>query len=291
MADAGFFKGTSAEQDSRFANKQKKLLKQMKFPDNIDTKIDMSKVNLDVIKSWITTRLAELLGLEDDVVIEFVFNQLEDKSPDPKMMQINLTGFLGGSKARLFIGELWNLLASGQSLPDGIPAELVEMKKKYLQKKKEEDDRLRDVRKREEDSYRHDTKGDSDKLNGRNQVSSSNSRSRHENGNNPGYKSRSNYDEDRRDRRRPDDRYDRRRSPPPRGRRSPSPPSKKHRSPSPPPKGRRPPSPPSKKRRSPSPPPKSRRSSSPSPKKRRSPSPPPKTRRSPSPPSSKKRRS
>ena len=51
-------------------------------------------------------------------------------------MQINLTGFLGGSKARLFIGELWNLLASAQSSPDGIPAELVEMKKKYLQKQK-----------------------------------------------------------------------------------------------------------------------------------------------------------
>ena len=52
------------------------------------------------------------------------------------MMQINLTGFLGGSKARAFIGELWALLASGQSSPDGIPIELVEMKKKYLQKQK-----------------------------------------------------------------------------------------------------------------------------------------------------------
>jgi serine/arginine repetitive matrix protein 1 len=39
----------------------------------------MLKVNLDVIKPWITRRLEELLGLEDDVVIEFVFNQLEDK--------------------------------------------------------------------------------------------------------------------------------------------------------------------------------------------------------------------
>jgi hypothetical protein len=52
------------------------------------------------------------------------------------MMQINLTGFLGGSKARLFIGELWNLLASAQSSPDGIPAELVEIKKKELLKAK-----------------------------------------------------------------------------------------------------------------------------------------------------------
>ena len=51
-------------------------------------------------------------------------------------MQINLTGFLGGSKARLFIGELWNLLADAQTAPDGIPAELVEMKKKQLLKAK-----------------------------------------------------------------------------------------------------------------------------------------------------------
>lgn len=35
-----YFQGTSAEQDSRFANKQKKLLKQMKFPENIDVKVE-----------------------------------------------------------------------------------------------------------------------------------------------------------------------------------------------------------------------------------------------------------
>jgi serine/arginine repetitive matrix protein 1 len=56
------------------------------------------------------------------------------------MMQINLTGFLGGSKARLFIGELWGILASAQTAPDGIPAELVEMKKKELLKAKVEID-------------------------------------------------------------------------------------------------------------------------------------------------------
>ena len=42
----------------------------------------MSKVNLDVMKPWITKRLGELLGIEDDVVIEFVFNQLEEKVRD-----------------------------------------------------------------------------------------------------------------------------------------------------------------------------------------------------------------
>ena len=58
--------------------------------------------------------------------------------PDPKMMQINLTGFLGGSKARLFIGELWQFLASAQTSPDGMPAELVELKKQELLKRQVE---------------------------------------------------------------------------------------------------------------------------------------------------------
>uniref|UniRef100_A0A452FHU6 PWI domain-containing protein n=1 Tax=Capra hircus TaxID=9925 RepID=A0A452FHU6_CAPHI len=74
---AGFFRGTSAEQDNRFSNKQKKLLKQLKFAECLEKKVDMSKVNLEVIKPWITKRVTEILGFEDDVVIEFIFNQLE----------------------------------------------------------------------------------------------------------------------------------------------------------------------------------------------------------------------
>ena len=38
----------------------------------------MHKVNLDTIKPWVTTRITKMLGIEDDVVIEFVFNLLED---------------------------------------------------------------------------------------------------------------------------------------------------------------------------------------------------------------------
>uniref|UniRef100_A0A3B4A2B1 PWI domain-containing protein n=1 Tax=Periophthalmus magnuspinnatus TaxID=409849 RepID=A0A3B4A2B1_9GOBI len=77
--DAGFFRGTSAEQDNRFSNKHKKLLKQLKFAECLDKKVDMTKVNLEVIKPWITHQVTEILGFEDDVVIEFIFNQLEEK--------------------------------------------------------------------------------------------------------------------------------------------------------------------------------------------------------------------
>jgi len=37
----------------------------------------MNKVKLDTIKPWIGKRITELLGMEDDVVEEFVNNQLE----------------------------------------------------------------------------------------------------------------------------------------------------------------------------------------------------------------------
>jgi len=39
----------------------------------------MKKVNLEVMKPWIAERITEILGSEDDVVIEFVFSQLEEK--------------------------------------------------------------------------------------------------------------------------------------------------------------------------------------------------------------------
>lgn len=39
----------------------------------------MKKVNLDVLKPWITMRVNDYLGFEDDVLVEFVFNQLEEK--------------------------------------------------------------------------------------------------------------------------------------------------------------------------------------------------------------------
>ena len=48
------------------------------------------------------------------VVVEFVFSNLEERYPDPKLLQINLTGFLNSKNSRLFLGELWELLVSAQ---------------------------------------------------------------------------------------------------------------------------------------------------------------------------------
>ncbi|KRZ49816.1 Serine/arginine repetitive matrix protein 1, partial [Trichinella nativa] len=166
MADAGFFRGTNSEQDLRFSNKQKKLLKTLKFEDSLNTKVDMKRIDLDVMRLWITKRVSEILGMEDDVVVEFVLNQLEEEvnfrvsltfcidcfivtflcpgwsltrsqptgkhDMDPRNMQINLTGFLNAKKAREFMGELWDLLIDAQSSECGIPQTLINAKAEYL---------------------------------------------------------------------------------------------------------------------------------------------------------------
>ena len=59
--------GTTTDQDNRFSDKEKKLLKTMKFEDVLAKKVDMGKVKVDVLKPWITKRVYELLKVEDDV--------------------------------------------------------------------------------------------------------------------------------------------------------------------------------------------------------------------------------
>ena len=74
-----------------------KVLKATKFPPEFSKKVDMKKVNVEVMKKyvrrafkssnnlcrpnalnrWISGKISEILGSEDDVVIELCFNLLE----------------------------------------------------------------------------------------------------------------------------------------------------------------------------------------------------------------------
>eukprot|EP00048_Salpingoeca_helianthica_P003940 m.72128 g.72128 ORF g.72128 m.72128 type:complete len:387 (-) comp12976_c0_seq2:63-1223(-) len=141
MADAGFFRGTSIDQDSRFANKEKKLLKTMKFEPVLSEKVDFSKVNMDSIKGWVNKRVTELAGFEDEMLVDYVFNQLEESDLDPRQMQINLTGFMH-KNAKVFMKELWEMLVSAQSNSSGIPTAILEAKKQEITRAKEEKERL-----------------------------------------------------------------------------------------------------------------------------------------------------
>lgn len=43
----------------------------------------MAKVKLDVLRPWISKKITDILHIEDDVVVEFVFNQLEEEKVTP----------------------------------------------------------------------------------------------------------------------------------------------------------------------------------------------------------------
>jgi serine/arginine repetitive matrix protein 1 len=132
----------------------------MNFPREFDEKVQIKKINLDVIKPWIANRITQLLGFEDELVIDFAFGLLEEdvsgccysvgyvipfsdplivlKNLDPKRMQINLTGFLE-KNTPIFMLDLWKLLLSAQVSMGGIPKEFIDQKKEELRLKKVND--------------------------------------------------------------------------------------------------------------------------------------------------------
>jgi len=119
---------------------RKKLEKSGKFDESFKTPVRIEKINVEVMGRWVSERLAELLGFEDDVLSELVMNMLaqtrdaktgQDKRVDPQQLQVQLTGFLN-KQAQPFVAELWKLLLDAQDAPHGIPRAFVERKKQEL---------------------------------------------------------------------------------------------------------------------------------------------------------------
>ena len=110
----GFFRGASLEQAPGYGNADKKLIKQMqkngKFPDHFKYDVDIKKVSMDVMRPWIEKRIKELLGCEDEMVVEYCISLLTSGKGklDPKLIQVQLTGFLA-RKSPIFMSELWEL--------------------------------------------------------------------------------------------------------------------------------------------------------------------------------------
>lgn len=137
----GFFRGTSADQDTRFSNKQAKLMKSQKFAPELEHLVDMTKVKMDVIRPWIANRVTELLGFEDEVLINFIYGLLDKKEVNGKEVQISLTGFMEKNTAK-FMKELWTLLLSAHKNASGVPQQFLDAKEEEARKKKAEADRI-----------------------------------------------------------------------------------------------------------------------------------------------------
>nr|XP_012573158.1 serine/arginine repetitive matrix protein 1 isoform X2 [Cicer arietinum] len=137
----GFFRGTSADQDTRFSNKQAKLLKSQKFAPELEHLVDMTKVNMEIMRPWITRKVTELLGFEDEVLINFIHSLLDAKIVNGKEVQIQITGFMEKNTGK-FMKELWTLLLSAQKNASGVPQQFLDAKEEELLKKKAESDRI-----------------------------------------------------------------------------------------------------------------------------------------------------
>ncbi|KAJ2329243.1 Serine/arginine repetitive matrix protein 1, partial [Coemansia sp. RSA 2681] len=140
-----FFRGTSLAQDQRFGDATQKLISQTKFNSILKKRIDMTKINMEVIKPWISRKINELLGIEDEVLFEYTVNMLQESdNPDGKGMQINLTGFLE-FKTEEFMQSLWTILLEAQKGPGGIPESLIRDKVEDIKRERIEQVRMREA--------------------------------------------------------------------------------------------------------------------------------------------------
>jgi serine/arginine repetitive matrix protein 1 len=42
----------------------------------LETKVDLKKINIDIMSKWVTERIVQLFGFEDEIVINLIINML-----------------------------------------------------------------------------------------------------------------------------------------------------------------------------------------------------------------------
>lgn len=97
--------------------------------------VDTKKVKLHVLKPYICRVLKEMIQSDDEVTLECIMGQLDHKLnqyPDPKDMQISITGYMNEGQAKDFIGVLWPLLMSATENGTGIPQVIIDAKRNKL---------------------------------------------------------------------------------------------------------------------------------------------------------------
>jgi serine/arginine repetitive matrix protein 1 len=112
----------------------------------------MRKVNLEVLKPWVATRITELLGgVEDEVLIAMVCNLLEETPvPNGRDMFAGLLTFLEKNTAA-FMSELWGHLQSAMAnstpaAPLGLPQFLLDAKRDELRARAAAEAKMQEVR-------------------------------------------------------------------------------------------------------------------------------------------------
>lgn len=124
------FRGVPVSEAEAKHSQQRDLAK-MRVPRIFREPVDMDKVNRPIIKRWITQQLDSLLP-DDDIVLDYTLELLESKNPNIKEIQLNLHGFLEDATPK-FCKQLWEMLVAAQDDKDGIPPQLIALKKEQME--------------------------------------------------------------------------------------------------------------------------------------------------------------
>jgi len=110
----------------------------VKHPPELNRSVDTRRVKWEIIKSWIATRVTELLTVEDDVLIAMIYNLLEQDQVHKNGVYVysQLQTFLE-KDTDVFMRELWDLLVSANENPSGIPQRFIDEKAQELRRLKE----------------------------------------------------------------------------------------------------------------------------------------------------------
>jgi hypothetical protein len=101
------------------------------------------------MKPWIKSRLTELMSCDDDIVVNYAMEMLQNENINPSEMQMNLTAFMDQERGYQFMEELWTHLLSASNNASGIPEEfLVREKEKILNKRREQEQIRTEINKR-----------------------------------------------------------------------------------------------------------------------------------------------
>lgn len=62
------------------SNKIQRQLSTTKFPPEFDVKVDKKKISFGVLQKWAEKRIEELIGFEDEILVDTLFNKLTEGS-------------------------------------------------------------------------------------------------------------------------------------------------------------------------------------------------------------------
>ena len=126
-----FYKGTSLAQDGRFVNPDKKIQSKLNYPEEFSHKISKNKINIPIIKQWISKKINDILSFDDELLTNLIVNLIEENENEfinGKNIYYSIMGFLGDDTFN-FCQELWKILIKGENSKNFIPIELIQEKK------------------------------------------------------------------------------------------------------------------------------------------------------------------